>query len=758
MDASTLPVTPDEASPPPSDWEQFTERWLAEIDYAEDQRKDFIKRGRKITKRYRGSLGRTDPAYSGSKFNLFWSNVQTLAPATYSRRPKVEVFRRFRDSDPLARLAGLILERALQYEVDQGLSFHQTMQSVVLDRLLPGQGVVWVRYEPSFQSEEIKVPAAENSMELKTETVEVLKDEATPVDYVYWEDFLTSPARVWADVTWVGRWVPFTKDQLEKRFGETVVKFGGTIKDIPINFDPMESAQQAEGRSKPVEVDADLKRALVCEIWDKTSRKILFLAKGCAFPLDVVDDPADLQDYFPCPPPILATTTNDELLPVPDFVVYQDQLRELDTLTNRISLLEGALRVIGVYDASQDSLKNLLQSGLENRLVPVQAWAAFAERGGLKGVMDFLPLDQVVKVLDGLYKAREVCKQTIYEITGMSDIIRGASVASETLGAQEIKAKFANLRLSSRQQQVAEFVTHVLQLKAQLMCRHYSPETLIRISSAEQMDEVKANPEVLGPALELLKNQQLRSYRIEVAAESMLELDEVDEQKRRNEFMSTVANFFLAAKNIAATAPEMMPVALEMLKFSVRGFPVGRSLEYALDTAVEGIKKRMANPQPQGPDPAEVLKLEIEKMRQTGEDRRAQLDGQLQIRLKEMDMFQADREAQADRRHQESLAQADRTHSMMEQYMGQQAEERRAEADRMLEERKGAEERNAESQRAVAALETLQGAIEQLFSTDEKIIESLGDIAELVQKDRKKVPKYDPQTGDIIEVTDSIVH
>lgn len=758
MDDSTLPVTPDETDPPPTDWEQFAQRWLAEIDYAEDQRKDFIKRGRKITKRYRGSLDRNDPARSGSKLNLFWSNVQTLAPATYSRRPKVEVFRRFRDSDPVARLAGLILERALQYEVDQGLSFHQTMQSTVLDRLLPGQGCVWVRYEPSFQSEDIKVPSAADPMQLETQSVEVLKDEVTPVDYVFWEDFLTSPARVWADVTWVARWVPFTKDQLTKRFGPTVTKFGGTVENIPINFDPLETAQLAEGRSKSTEVDPDLKRAMVAELWDKTSRKIVFLAKGCTFPLDVVEDPAELQDFFPCPPPLLATTTNDEILPVPDFVIYQDQLRELDVLTNRISLLEGALRVIGVYDASQDSLKNLLQSGLENRLVPVQAWAAFAERGGLKGVMDFLPLDQVVKVLEGLYKAREVCKQTIYEITGMSDIIRGASVASETLGAQEIKAKFANLRLSSRQQQVAEFVTHILQLKAQLICKHYSPETLVRISSAQQLEEVQANPQVLGVALQLLKDQKLRSYRIEVAAESMLELDEVDEQKRRNEFMSTVANFFLAAKNIAATAPEMMPVALEMLKFSVRGFPVGRSLEYALDAAVEGIKKRMANPQPQGPDPAELIKLELEKMKQSGEDRRAGQDAQLQIRLKEMDMFQADREAQADRRHQETLAQADRTHSMMEQYMGQQATERQADADRQAEERQGAEERTAESQRAVAALETLQGAIEQLFSTDEKIIEALGDISQLVQKDRKRTPKYDPQTGDITEVTDSIVH
>lgn len=608
-------------------WTDVAKEWCDALSNSEEGEKDFIKRGRKITRHYRADTGKgnTRPP---SRYAIFWSNVQTLAPATYSRRPRVEVSRRFLDQDPVGRLAGLILERALQYEVDINLNFHMTLKNVVLDRLLPGRGIAWVRYEPSFKTEVEQVPV-EGALELEEKEVEVVKDETTPVDYVFWENFLTSPAQTWADVTWVARRVPFTKAALKERFGKTIARFGGKIEDVPCNYDPITPARDEESNDTKQEASKpELKRALVWEIWDKTRKQVIFICKGCEYPLDIVDDPANLEGFFPCPKPLYATTTNDEQTPVPDFVIYQDQIRELDTITARITLLTQALRVVGVYDASQDSLKNLLQNGVENRMVPVNAWAAFAEKGGLKGVTDFLPLEMVVTVLQGLYVARDQTKQVIYEITGMADIIRGASAASETLGAQQIKAKFANLRLSSRRQEVAEFATLTLQLKAQLMCNLYTPETLVRISSANQLLEVQQHPERLQEALALLKDDKARGYRIEVQEGSMVELDEVDEQQRRDKFMSTVSNFFLAVKNIAAVSPAMMPVALEMLKFTVRGFATGRTLESAIDDAAAKITAEMAKPpQPPQPDPNIVVKLKadenIEMIRQRGETERA---------------------------------------------------------------------------------------------------------------------------------------
>lgn len=607
----------------------IAERWKASVKAAEKDYEDFLKRGDRISKRYRQANDKDNPIQSGSKFNLFWSNIQTLAPATYSRRPKVDVTRRFADQDPVARVASLILERGLQYEIDCGLEFHSTMKSVVLDRLLPGRGTVWVRYEPEFRTETHKLPSETNPMGLEEQDIEVVHDEKCPVDYVYWKDFLSSQGRVWADVRWVARRVMFSKEMLKKRFGATIAKLGGNIAEVQCDYDPTKIGQPSEGRERPATQsdqasDPSLMRALVWEIWDKETKQLVWINSNTEVPLDVVDDPADLPGFFPCPEPLSSTTTNDQLIPVPDYTIYKDQLQELDQITARISLLVQGLRVIGVYDSSQAALQSMLQSGMENRMIPVDSWGAFAEKGGLKGVTDFLPLDQVITVLTGLYDSRDRLKQLVYEITGMADIIRGATSASETLGAQQIKAKFANLRLSARQQQVAEFVTLVLQIKAHLMCKNYSPETLTRISAAEQMDEVKKNPQALPAALKLLKDGSVRDYRIVIQSGSMVELDAIEEQEQRNTFMSTLANFFLAMKNIASVAPEMMLVSLEMLKFVVRGFPVGRSLEASIEDACTKIQQRLENPQKPGPSPEEI-KMMIAKLQQAAETDRTKM-------------------------------------------------------------------------------------------------------------------------------------
>lgn len=702
--------------------------WLAALKQAEKHYEPFFKRGDKITRRYRAEAEESQTV--GSKFNLFWSNVQTLAPATYSRRPKVEVFRRFRDADPIGRLAATILQRALQYEVDSGLDFHRTLQACVLDRLLPGQAVAWVRYQPAFGKETLEQP--DETGQLVPQEVEVLKDEKTPVDYVFWKDVLFSPARGWADVRWIGRRIMFAKDALRKRFTETCESLGGDVEDVPCNYDPTQIDPDRKEKT-PVEGDSTLKRALIWEIWDKETKQILWVANGYEYPLDIKDDPVGIEDFFPCPPPLWATTSNDSLIPVPDFVLYQAQLRELDQITARISLLTEALRVVGVYDASQTTLQTLLQSGSENRMVPVNQWAAFAEKGGLKGVMDFVPIEQVVAVLQGLYEARESIKQTVYEITGMADIVRGATVASETLGAQQIKAKFANLRLSSRQQQVAEFASLILGIKAEIMCFHYAPETIKRIASVEQILEAAQHPERIEQALALLKNEKIRRYRIQVAEGSMIELDEIGEQERRDKFMSSISNFMNAMKNVSAVGPEMIPVAFEMLKFVVRGFATGRELEATIEDAAEQVKQRLAAPpQPPQPDANELLKAEIAKLQEQMETQRTQMT------------IQSDERIAAMKTQQEAVKQEQTSQIAV---AGLAQEVQKLAADR---------EKNRDDA-ATAQTTALAEEAKARSEADVVIVEQLSKLFESVNRLRRKVPIYDPETGDIQEVREEYI-
>ena len=73
-----------------------------------------------------------------------------MKPALYGRMPKPTVTRRFKDADPIGRAAATMLQRCLEYEVEEYPDFQRTMRCAVEDRLLPGRGVAWVRYEPHF--------------------------------------------------------------------------------------------------------------------------------------------------------------------------------------------------------------------------------------------------------------------------------------------------------------------------------------------------------------------------------------------------------------------------------------------------------------------------------------------------------------------------------------------------------------------------------------------------------------------------------
>src|SRR5699024_9256112 len=233
------------------------------------------------------------------------------------------------------------------------------------------------------------------------------------------------------------------------------------------------------------------------------------------------------------PRPLYATQTTDQLTPVPDFSLYQDQADEIDLLTTRIAGLSEALKLNGAYDAGSPALARILESP-DNTLIPVEGWAGLSEKGGLGGVMEWVPLREVVAALQAAWEAREQAKQVIYEITGISDISRGATKASETATAQNIKRQFGSLRLQNRQRDIAVFCTELLRIKAELMCDIYSPETLLAMSGILGTDDAQYADE----AINLLQTEPLREYHISVAADSLVAIDEEQEKQQRMEFLT----------------------------------------------------------------------------------------------------------------------------------------------------------------------------------------------------------------------------
>ena len=588
------------------------------------------KRGQKVVKRYRDERDAIE--MPRMKFNILWSNIQVLYPALYGRQAKPEVSRRYMDQDPVGRLASTMLERVMEYETTQFGDFDAAMSGAVQDRLLPGRGTAWIRYEPVIVNE---TPEVEGEMERdESQVYNTIEDPTeridaahSPIDYVYWADFLHSPARTWDEVWWVARAVYMTKEEGVKRFG-----------DVFKNVSLTSSNTDMDGKN-PMTYD---KKAMVYEIWNKRTAKVCWIAKGYPQALDERDDPLELDEFFPCPKPLMATTTTGTMIPVPDFCEYEDQAQELDNLTQRIYLLTKACKAVGVFNAEFKELARMFSEGVDNKLFPVTAWAAMSEKGGLKGAIDMMDTSQIIITLRELYAAREQVKQSIYEIMGISDILRGSSKAQETLGAQQLKANFGSLRLKSSQGDVAKFATDIFKLKAQVICKFYPPELIVEMSGVMNTPDGQ-DPQMLQAALQMLANSTIRDFHIAVEADSLAQIDEQAEKQGAQEAIGAIGAFLREAIPMVTQAPDTLPMVSEMLLFLVRRYRAGRGLESAVEKAMKALQDKAdaAKQQPQQPNP-EMLQMQAEQqaeqMRMQAQAQTEQMKMQAQAQTEQMKM------------------------------------------------------------------------------------------------------------------------
>jgi len=633
--------------------------WHDQLDKAAKVFDKWEKRGKKVVRRYRDERDAIE--MPRMKFNILWSNISVLFPALYGRMAKPEVSRRFMDSDPVGRLASTMLERVVEYEVTQFNDFDSAMRGVVEDRLLPGRGTAWVRYEPIIVGQEApetttpKLDPQEGVEITNTEEIERVDSAHSPVDYVYWTDFLHSPARTWDEVWWVSRWVYMTPE-------EGIERFGDVFKNVPLH----DQNDDIDAKNPMTAKATYGKKAKVAEIWNKRTKKVCWVAKGYPQALDERDDPLELEQFFPCPKPLLATTTNGSMIPVPDYCEYEDQAQELDNLTQRIYLLVKACKAVGVFNAEFKELGRLFTEGVDNKLFPVTAWAAMSEKGGLKGAIDMMDTSAIIKTLQQLYQSREVVKQSIYEISGISDILRGSTNANETLGAQQLKANFGSLRLRATQGDVARFATDLFRIKAQIVCKFYPPELIVEMSGVMNTPEGQ-NPQLLQAAVQMLSNSTIRDFHIQVEADTLAQIDEQADKQNANEAVQAIGLFLRDALPMVQQAPEMLPMASEMLLFLVRRYRAGRSLESAIEQAMKSLqaKAQQAAQQPPQQNP-EMLKLQAE---QQAEQARMQAQAQSEQMKMQAQAQLEQAKAQLEMQMQEAKAQADmQLEQMKEQF------------------------------------------------------------------------------------------
>jgi len=625
--------------------------WYNTIKAYERAFKRWESRSDKIVKRYRDDAkNQNNP---NARFNILFSNVQTIQPAVFARLPQPDVSRRFRDTDPVGRVASMMLERALEFEIEHYGDYLASMKNSVLDRLLGGRGTAWVRYEPHIVAEQVGEPddglqvtedvdESETPGGMEAEDQERIEYECAPIDYVHWRDFGHTVARTWEEVTAVWRKVYMNRPALVERFGEQLGY------EIPLDTRPEEnrrSEKMAEGAFQ----------ACIYEIWDKETGKVCWMSMSLGKMLDERDDPLELENFWPCPKPLYSNLTTDNLEPIPDYTMYQDQAKELDTLADRIDGLINALKVRGVYDASVSELQRLFSEGENNALIPVKNYMAFAEKQGFKGTIDLIDITPFATALMTCYQAMDNVKNQIYEIMGIADIQRGQTDPNETLGAQIIKSNNAAGRLKTMQHDVVNYATQLLSLKAQIICKHFTDDTIVKISGAMQMSD--ADKQLIPQALELLKDEATKNFRIEVSSDSMIFQDEEAEKQNRLAFLGAVSSFINQSLPVAQSAPELTPLLMEMLKFGVTAFKAGKQMEGLIDETADRFREqaKQAEGQPKPPP------IEIQKAQMDAQSKQAEIKAHADF---EMQKLQA--EMQAETHKQEMQAQESQLRNQLE--------------------------------------------------------------------------------------------
>lgn len=641
----------------------IAKRWKMELKLAD--KRDAVWR-RLVTDIYKAY---TPQSPERNSFNILWTNTETLRQSVYNSLPQPDVRRRYQDADPLGKQVGEVLTRALEFCQDT-YDFDGLLKEDVLTMLLAGRTVSRVRYVPEISiipGEEANSIDAEGADETSPEAneSEQLDWEQVICEKVQWDDFrILCAAKTWDGVTAEAFRHRFTREDCIEKFGEEI---GNAI--------PLDSIDDEE-----INKDADcadiFKTAEIWEIWDKEEKQVLFICKGYDTPCKIIDDPLKLSGFFPNPKPLYAIENDQTLVPAALFTQYEQQAKELNKISTRINKLIDALRVRGIYDSTLSELSELMKAA-DNELIPGQNITALLERGGLEKAIWMMPIQDAAMVLRELYSQRDQTKQIIYEITGISDIMRSASDPRETFGAQQIKTQWGTQRLQRMQKEVQRYIRDLVRLKAEIIAEKFQPETLeamtlVNLPHQAQIDEQKQMmamqyqqqammaqqqgqqpppPPQLQPdpitwevVINAMRNDATRTYHVNIETDSTLSATQDNDMQGLKDVLTACAQIMQGFGPAVQQGAMDVEILKELMLSVVRRAKMG--------TAVEDAIEKMKQPSPPQDQNAGNMQMQMQI-----EQQKMQMQGQSKMQDLEFEKQKAGIEAQVNAHEQEVQAQ-----------------------------------------------------------------------------------------------------
>jgi hypothetical protein len=605
----------------PRGWQAF---WTDQFSAADKRLATFTRQGNRVNDAYLGetpnnrdSLDLEGDSSGMFELNLFHTNIKTTQDMMMGQTPKIDVSREHQDpNDDVARVASMILERMLDASVDpSGDDLSATLKSVLFDRLVPGLGVARVRYDFTTKKEMVLNPQT-----MEPEEIERITDEEAPCDYVHWQDFKWGWARSWRELPWIAFRSWLTKEEATVRFSEAKAESMEYRDQTPSGDEDSNAMEDPDQYS-------NIQKAEVWEIWNKQDKKLYFWSKGTNTILETADDPLELRGFWPTPMPMMANLSTSKLAPKADYVLAQDLYVEIDILSTRIAHITRAVKVVGVYAADQSaSVGRMLKEGNDNDLIPVDNWAMFAEKGGLQGTIEWFPVETVVNTLSVLQGIRDQTMTLLYEVTGMSDLMRGGNTDQYTSdGTNQLKAKFGSVGVQALQDEFARFASDLENLKAQVIAKHFQPDSILVQSNAQYLPP--PDQQLIEPALQLIKTPDLK-WRVNIKPESLSMVDYAQLKSERTEFLNAMGSYLQAATVAAKEVPGATPMLLEMMKWTMSSFKGADAMEGMMDQVIDQANQaaQQAAQQPPQPDPAEAAKAADNKAKMELQQMKGQQD------------------------------------------------------------------------------------------------------------------------------------
>lgn len=519
--------------------------WKKEIENAKSRQENWVDEAKKYSKIYRDRLnnGKSESSIDimSGRYNIFWANTQTLRPLVYSNLPKPNVTRRFLDKDPISRIASEMMERALSFFLEE------TKANVVFnaqrdDFLVVGRGVVRVFIDPAEVIETGRKEVKGENGEIEIEIEEDIDPDTkkTGIEYIPWQDVLLSPENLWVDVRWVGFNHKMGRNELVKRFGSKGKKVA--LDDSVL----MKEEDDFKG-------DENFQVADIWEIWDKETKKIIWMSREVILSKD--DDHYKLKDFFPIDRPVGSQTDPQSLLPIPLYRMYKGQAEELNKVDARLTSLVDQCKFTGVYDSisEQKDVESLL-NGEDGEFNPLNGNNA----GDIKNRIYTKPLAEIVAAIRQLNEQKAHKINNIRELTGLSDIVRGTTLASETATAQKLKGDFAISRIQPLQKEMEVGVRNTVRLMGELIVENYSIEELAKITNLKIVDIITI-AEQTNEKIETLFAEGVKQVEEPESPEGQQQIEQLKTQAKAG-FKKTMQKPLNDLKGYAATPEQLIEI------------------------------------------------------------------------------------------------------------------------------------------------------------------------------------------------------